>query len=70
MIFKDYECLTCGDIELRHPINDPPSNCPFCGSEIVSKIGMCGFILKGGGFFNDVRKNDKATAKIKAGKAK
>lgn len=61
----DYECKTCGIFEAEHPMNERLEACK-CGQPVKRLIAApAGIVLKGGGYYSDLRKNDKATREIK-----
>lgn len=50
----DYECPTCGIIEIIHSIKDPPKRkCPKCGKRKLQRLISSGIniIFKGEGFW-------------------
>jgi putative FmdB family regulatory protein len=64
MIFKEYDCPECGEIELRHSINETVEKCPFCDSKITKQMGGGSFILKGRGYYSTDNRN-RTTAERK-----
>lgn len=51
----DYNCPTCGDIEIEHPMSDPAlEECPRCGDELRRLITCARpFVLRGHGWSAD-----------------
>lgn len=50
----DYECESCGSMEIEHSIKEPARTiCPKCQREGLQRtIGRTSFTLRGGGWAN------------------
>ena len=54
MPIYEYSCCACShEFEELVGINDLPPNCPLCEQEVVRKISLTSFRLKGKGWYKD-----------------
>ena len=66
MPIYEYQCEECDhEFEREQRITDPPvKTCPSCRSRRVKKlISQSSFVLKGGGWYNDLYSSSKADGK-------
>lgn len=60
----EYQCQKCGPFEIWQSIKDNALTlCPTCGSKVERLISAnVGFVLKGGGFYQNEYKNTGAAS--------